>query len=154
MNVNATNAAGTGMQRPGPPDSDQLAARMASSVVNGDISVEELQSHLTERLGIEDTSEIVDADGNLDVNKLSELLEDHRPQGPGGMGGAGGPPPPPPGKIEDTATVLTEALGADTVASATNEDGSLDMDTLLAALQSALSEQGDSAVGNLIDVSA
>lgn len=155
MDINALASADHAHRRPGPPDSDQLAARMASSVANGDISVEELQTRLSDRLGIEDTSAIVGDDGNLDVSALAEVLEINKPTGPREPRGPGGPGGPPPGgRINDLATVLTEALGEETVSSATNEDGSLNMEALLDALQARLDENGSSPVGNVIDTAA
>ncbi len=159
MNVNP-NAGMQGQMPGGPPKSEDLANRMAQSVANGDVSVEQLQKNISDRLKIEDTSSIVAEDGSLDVEALTELLEINKPSGAGGPP-PGGPPPggPPPGGTNSAdgsnlTELLSGILGDDALEEVTEDDGSYDVESLLVALQEKLEATDQSSTGNLVDMLA
>lgn len=160
MNVSMQGVQGQGqMQRPQPPSSDQMASNMASAVSNGDITIEELQENLSERLDVEDTSSIVAEDGTVDVEELSSLLEANKPSG-----AEGGRPPPPPGGGgqggpggaggSDMTELLTSILGEEGLEEVTEDDGSYDVDELVTALRDQLEATDQSTSGNLLDLVA
>lgn len=166
MNVSMNTAVQGNMQSQAPPSSDQMAARMANAVENGDIDIEQLQANLSERLGVEDTSSIVAEDGQVNGAALAELLEQNMPAGgPGGPGGPSGPPPggpppggpPPSGESSEESTVdelLTEILSEEELEELTEADGSYDMDALVTALREQLSANDQSDTGNLLSLVA
>ena len=157
MNV-IMNTSIQGQGRPPPPNSEDMATRMASAVSNGDIDIEQLQENLTERLGVEDTSSIIAEDGSVDVAELTSLLEANKP---GGAEGGGRPPPPPggggpggPGGGAGITELLTDILGEEGLEEVTEEDGSYDIDELVIALREQLESTDQSTSGNLLDLVA
>ena len=160
MNV-SMNTSIQGQGRPPPPNSEDMATRMASAVANGDIDIEQLQENLSERLGVEDTSSIVAEDGSVDVAELTSLLEANKP---GGAEGGGRPPPPPggggpggpggPGGGGGITELLTDILGEEGLEEVTDEDGSYDIDELVTALREQLESTDQSTSGNLLDLVA
>jgi hypothetical protein len=157
MNV-SMNTSIQGQGRPPPPNSEDMATRMASAVSNGDIDIEQLQENLTERLGVEDTSSIIAEDGSVDVAELTSLLEANKP---GGAEGGGRPPPPPggggpggPGGGAGITELLTDILGEEGLEEVTEEDGSYDIDELVIALREQLESTDQSTSGNLLDLVA
>lgn len=157
MNV-SMNTSIQGQGRPPPPNSEDMATRMASAVSNGDIDIEQLQKNLTERLGVEDTSSIIAEDGSVDVAELTSLLEANKP---GGAEGGGRPPPPPggggpggPGGGAGITELLTDILGEEGLEEVTEEDGSYDIDELVIALREQLESTDQSTSGNLLDLVA
>lgn len=157
MNV-SMNTSIQGQGRPPPPNSEDMATRMASAVSNGDIDIEQLQENLTERLGVEDTSSIIAEDGSVDVAELTSLLDANKP---GGAEGGGRPPPPPggggpggPGGGAGITELLTDILGEEGLEEVTEEDGSYDIDELVIALREQLESTDQSTSGNLLDLVA
>ena len=160
MNVSMNTSVQGAQGRPPPPNSEDMATRMASAVANGDIDIEQLQENLTERLGVEDTSSIVAEDGSVDVTELASMLEANKPSG-----AEGGRPPPPPGGGgqggpggagggSDITELLTGILGEEGLEEVTEEDGSYDVDELVTALREQLEATDQSTSGNLLDLVA
>ncbi len=71
----------SGAGRQGPPSGDDIAARMNEAISSGNVNGAEIQSRLSERFG-EDADGLLLEDGSLDTEKLSDLLEANRPDGP------------------------------------------------------------------------
>ncbi|MCE8000077.1 MAG: hypothetical protein HEP70_14560 [Rhodobiaceae bacterium] len=71
----------SGAGRQGPPSGDDLAAKMNDAISSGNVDGAEIQSRLSERFG-EDADGILQEDGSLDPEKLANLLEANRPDGP------------------------------------------------------------------------
>ena len=92
MNINAASGLSSSqMMPPKPPEPSEIASNMASRVESGELSVDELVAELESRFG-EDAGAIVKEDGSLDVDALTQILEEKMasmgppPRPPGGMG--------------------------------------------------------------------
>jgi|GEM_PF-4264959 len=66
-----------------PPTADEMAAKMGEAVESGTVDSAEMQSRLSERFG-EEADGIILADGSLDTEKLSSLVESAKASGQGG----------------------------------------------------------------------
>jgi len=160
MNVSMnTSVQGQTNSRPEAPNSEQMASRMAKSVASGDISIEQLQENITDRLGVEDTSSIVADDGSVDVSELAELLSANQPSAEGGRpppppGGGGGPGGPGGAGGGDMTQLLTEIIGEEGLDEVTEDDGSYDVDALVTALRDQLEANQESDTGNLLSIMA
>jgi len=151
MNINAASGTGTSqMMPPKPPEPGEIASNIASRVESGEITVDELVAQLESQFG-EDAGAIVNEDGSLNIDQLTQLFE---------QGRADMPPPPPGGggaaqeqaassdiveqilsDIESgelSTADLTEQLErmfGDSASSVLADDGSVDEDALLSLIE-------------------
>jgi len=151
MNINSASGLSSGqMMPPKPPEPGEIASNIASRVESGELTVDELVAELESRFG-EDAGAIVNDDGSLNVDELTQLFAENKPSGP--------PPPPPPSGTQEQADSgdiveqilsdiesgelstedLTEQLQrmfGDSASSVVEDDGSIDEDALLSLIES------------------
>ena len=137
-----------------PPSAEDLAQKMADSVENGEIDAETLVADLESRFDV-DASSIVNEDGSIDVDALTELLSSNEPSASMEAGIGMAPPPPPPPEegmlsAEELSAKLTEDFGEEAAATVVGEDGEIDFEALKALLDS----QASSESGVLIETTA
>lgn len=154
MNISGIQS-GQGPMRGQGPSPEERLNHLVEKIESGDIDTEKLQEKLTHRFG-EDADGIVAEDGSVDIESMKELFASHAPQGgppPQGEGHGGmmPPPPPPPPEGGDLQSKLIEMFGEETTAGFFNEDGDLDFDALMTALQENMPEE---QTGSLLSVQA
>jgi len=152
MNINsASGMSSSQMMPPKPPEPGEIANNIASRVESGEITVDELVAELENRFG-EDAGAIVNDDGSLNVDDLTQLFEQNKPSGP----------PPPPGgsfgaqgqaesssiveqilsNIEsgelstEDLTAQLERMFGESASSVVEDDGSIDEEALLSLIES------------------
>ncbi|MBB1486054.1 hypothetical protein [Oceanospirillum sediminis] len=153
MNISGIQS-GQGPMRGQELSPEERLNNLVEKIESGDIDTDKLQEKLTHRFG-EDADGIVSEDGSVDIESMKELFASQAPQGgpsPQGQGQGGMmPPPPPPPEEGDLQSKLTEMFGEETTAGFFNEDGDLDFDALMAALQENMPEE---QTGSLLSVQA